>query len=69
MRSAMNKRQFKKLKVKLNKTFRKNLDEVEDIFRKRLDREIDDKVIKQVEARFLNRLDAIIAERIALLHK
>ena len=65
----MNKRQFKKLKKKLNTSFRKRMGQISETFERRLDEEIDDKVIMKVETRFLNRLDAIIAERIALLHK
>jgi hypothetical protein len=65
----MNKRQFKKLKRKLNTTFRKRMGQISETFEKRLDEEIDDRVIMKVETRFLNRLDAIIAERISLLNK
>jgi hypothetical protein len=65
----MNKRQFKKLKRKLHTTFRKRMGQISETFEKRLDEEIDDRVIMKVETRFLNRLDAIIAERISLLNK
>jgi hypothetical protein len=64
----VNKKQFKKLNGK-NKTFRKRMGEISEIFEKRLDEEIDKKVIMKVEKRFLSRLDAIMAERVNLLHK
>jgi hypothetical protein len=61
----MTRKQFKKLKKKLNKTFNMKLDS----FLKELDQEVDYHIIPKVEKRFLNRLDAIIAERVSLLHK